>query len=224
MTVLVIQPDETASQDTFIQQSYPTAAYDTINQLAFRNWLSTYEAIIPLVKFPLTNLPSGAIISAASLAITLAQAAQRTTSPTWRRILPANSGWVEGATWNHANPTTSLVWAGDTGGDGGQDAGCRVSGVDISDTPIGSFNMTAGDAIGTVYTANLDLTEFGYMIANNCGFLLAYAAGAAEQAHSSKATTPSNRPVLTVTYTEAGGLHRINMNAQMQSLNGGMHG
>jgi len=36
--------------------------------------------------------------------------------------------------------------------------------------------------------------------------------------------TESYRPVLTVTYTEAGGLHRINMNAQMQSLNGGMHG
>lgn len=37
-------------------------------------------------------------------------------------------------------------------------------------------------------------------------------------------TTESYRPVLTVTYTAAGGFHSINMNGQMQNLSGGMRG
>jgi len=37
-------------------------------------------------------------------------------------------------------------------------------------------------------------------------------------------STEAYRPVLTVTYTTGGALLRVNMNAQMQALNGGMHG
>lgn len=36
--------------------------------------------------------------------------------------------------------------------------------------------------------------------------------------------TESYRPILSVTYTEAGSLLRVNMNAQMQNLSGGFHG
>lgn len=204
MTELVLQPDETASQDTYLSQSAKDTAYGSSNRLLSRSWNSGFEAFIPLIKFDLTSLPAGATVSAASLAVTLAATATRTTSPTWRRILPANSGWVEGATWNYANPTAGLRWSGDTGGDG-SNAGCRVSGTDYSATPIGSFSMTAtSDVAGTVYTSALDLTEFGYMIANNCGFILLYQSGGLESIHSSGATTEANRPKLTITYTEAG--------------------
>lgn len=200
MTELIIQPDETTSQDTYLSQGSKDTAYGSNTTLLFRQWNSVGEAMIPLIKFDLTGLPAGAIVSAASLSVTLSATASRTTSPTWRRILPANSGWVEGATWNYANPT-GLRWAGDTGGDG-SNAGCRVAGIDYSATPIGSFSMTAtSDVAGTVYTSALDLTEFGYMIANNCGFILLYAAGGVEQIHSSGATTEAYRPKLTITYT-----------------------
>ena len=90
---------------------------------------------------------------------------------------------------------------------------------------------TVGKAINTYYTSGNLATDW----INKIGFTY-YGLRTNLDYGQSDWTFNSNRdifyapghatypPVLTVTYTEAGGLHRINMNAQMQSLNGGMHG
>jgi len=92
----------------------------------------------------------------------------------------------------------------------------NTSGIEIN-TQYTSGNLSIAwvSKTGTTYyslRSSLDFNNGLLNISNRLSFA------------SANHATESYRPVLTVTYTEAGGLHRINMNAQMQSLNGGMHG
>jgi hypothetical protein len=73
---------------------------------------------------------------------------------------------------------------------------------------------------------DLDVTEFTAMVAANYGCVVFLTASWTQKKwHSSDAGVAAYRPRLVVTYTtgSTGTLLRVNMNAQMQSLNGGMN-
>jgi len=106
--------------------------------------------------------------------------------------------------WDYATGTTR--WAGDTGGDGGTDAGCSVSGTDYNGTSMGGWTYTSGDAAGVEYAVALNTAQFTSLVSANYG--LVARSGDADWksaiASSDHATT-GYRPKLVVEYTEAGG-------------------
>ena len=101
---------------------------------------------ISLIKFDLSSIPDGATIDSATIYFYESYhfGAQAYTG-TLYRIKAANSGWAEGtknaaaaaageSCW-HALASDgasgiTTAWAGDTGSNGGTDAGCSVSGTD----------------------------------------------------------------------------------------------
>ena len=193
-TTLTLQPSGASGVDTFLLSSTPDTNNGTVTTLVLRTSRSN------LLKFDLTSIPGGATIISATLTLTLT-ANPANSTVTIYRILPANIAWTElGATWNYAL-ASSTRWAGDTGGNGGADAGCTVSGTDYSATQLGTFNTLSGDTAGTQYVVSLNTTEFGLMLANNIGMVIFGASGSSTSVASSDHATAEWRPKLEVVYS-----------------------
>lgn len=197
MATLTLQPDEAAGCDTWYNLSAPDTAYPTSAYIE----VNGYSLVLTfgLLKFDLSGLPAGAVINSAKLYL-YGSGGFYGGVINLNRILPANSGWTEAATWNHKDGA-SAHWAGDTAGNHGADAGCSVSGTDYSGTLLGSATFAQADNAETEFV--LDATEFGLMIANNQGIILR--SGSASnynyQPASSSDSTASSRPKLVVDYT-----------------------
>lgn len=189
---LVLQPDEAAAQDTFININAKNTSYQTSTSLALRNYTSTYEAVIPLLKFDLSTIPAGSTVSSATLSTTRGNNATRTSQVIYHRILSGNDGWIEACTWNYAIPTTQ-AWAGS--------AGAMTSGTDYDSAALGTQVITNGELSGLQYDTSLDITEVGYMVANNYGFLAHYYGSDLVYFASSSDSTASARPKLSITYS-----------------------
>lgn len=201
MAQLVIQPDGAAGCDTYVDQYFPDTNYGTSVTIAITGWSGFRQRA--LFKFDLSGIPAGATITGVSFVGWSSTVNDGTLN--FARILAANSGWTEAATWNYADGA-SVRWAGDTGNDGGADAGCYVSGTDHSATPLASFSWV-GESPAKENTVAFDLTEFGLMWAANYGFVVWEAAGsvAAKGMYTSDCETASYRPKLVVEYTAGGG-------------------
>lgn len=196
---LVLQPDSTTGKDTFIVSTGPANHYENT---AYFWWQLT---VTGLMFYDLSSIPAGATISAANFLLTAQGTMNRTVTHTFYRILEANDGWVEACNWNFRDGAgASQRWAGDTGNDGGADAGCSVSGTDYSATPLGSVNATAGETAGTTYSTNFNLTECALLVANNYGICERSGGGSFNPFSSSEHATASYRPKLTITYTAGG--------------------
>lgn len=100
-------------------------------------------------------------------------------------ILAANSGWAEDANWDYADGASASVrWAGDTGNDGGSDAGCSVSGTDYNASALGTGTYTANDPAGTAIAFALNVAQVqAWVDGSNYGLLL-------------RATDPTQNPEL----------------------------
>jgi hypothetical protein len=165
--------------------------------------LTGSESALALFKFTLTSL-EGATITDADLY--LYDGTISTVAATYHvnRILSANSGWLESAIWDYADGSGNTDrWAGDTGNDGGADAGCSISGTDYSSTDLSTLALSSGSS-GTERDFDLDNTEFANMVNANYG-LVVYNPGTYERWYfcSSDNGTTGYRPKLVVTYTEA---------------------
>jgi hypothetical protein len=201
---LTLQPDATDGIDTFVTTEAATTNYGTNNQLIFNNNGSDTS----LLKFVLTAL-SGTTINSATLSFWISDVmGYGAVTLTARRILAANSGWTEtGATWNYAVASTTR-WAGDTGNDGGADAGCSVSDTDVSSTSMGTIDLTNTNA-GTAnqqITITLSASEVSSMVGANHGISVRATTGSFFDylsLHSSDGSTAGYRPQLVVGYTEA---------------------
>ncbi len=203
------QPAEAVAQDTFINMDAKDTSYQNWTTLNFRNYTSTYEALIPLLKFDVSSIPTGVTISSATLSTTRRNNATRTSQIIYHRILSGNDGWIEACTWNYAIPT-SQAWAGS--------AGALTSGTDYASAALGTQIITTGDLSGLQYDTILDTTEVGYMVANNYGFLGHYYRSDIVQFASSGDSTASARPKLAITYS-SGGIPKHFMHYQrMRSL------
>src|SRR3989344_6494500 len=211
---LTLQPDGTEGVDTYTAIQAPTSNFGIGTNFTTRN-LAGASARVTLVKFDLSGIPVGATVEDATLSVWNFTQIATTAGHSWSRILDANADWVEGARqgaqalsgetcWNAfaADGAGGITtpWAGDAGGDGGQDAGSSQSGTDFSATAMGTFTSN-NEVVGTEYPSSLDLTEFGLMRSSNNGLVLTTTVNATYTFDSSDSTTAANRPKLVVNYT-----------------------
>jgi hypothetical protein len=201
VTLYSSQPGSGASRDTFVQENGTSLDNSAVDPLSTRNVAASRRH--SLLWFDLSSIPAGSTINSASLY--LANASQSLRTFTLHRILPANSGWVHTCNWNYRVPSTTR-WAGDTGSDGGTDAGCSVSGTDYAAAVMCSMTFLSTDVTGTFKQFVLDTTEVANMLANNHGMIIVRVdTNAIFGLQSSEHATAGLRPKLEIDYTAAGG-------------------
>jgi len=195
---LTVQPDETNSTDTFTRNTSAGTPQATSVVIGVKP--GTSGMMVGLLKFDLSTLVGKTTTSRTlSLWSSLTSSVSDVTAGIYQ-VLSANSSWTEAAaTWDHAVATTTR-WAGDTGNDGGPDAGCFISGTDYSTTEMGSVTVAQSEASGTQHDISLDQTEFEDMVDANYGFAIVGITNEAITFHSSSSTTASYRPKLVVNY------------------------
>lgn len=202
---LTLQPDAAAGVDTWTVENSPTissANNTTIGVLA-----TAGSRRISLVQFDLSGLPVGATTVSASLTLTnAAQIVGAGANATIHRILAANTGWIEGCTWNFADGGgVTDRWAGDAGADGGADAGCSVSGTDYAAASMGTIPFDDRAQNVAFDAAVLDATEFGSMWAANYGMVFVGGDASIRRVYASDEATAGYRPKLVIDYTVGGG-------------------
>jgi hypothetical protein len=191
LTLISLQPDSTTGVDTYLQVSAPdTASTDVIT---VRDQLTNTNG---LIKFPISLDPNPTILSGV-LSLWMALQVAGAGTHTVRRVLAANSGWVEAATWNFADGAgASIRWAGDAASNGGADAGCSVSGTDYSSTALGTSADAGNEVAGTQHDFTLDVTELQAMCTNNYGMVLLSDIANVKRWHSCEGGTAGLRPKL----------------------------
>ncbi len=183
---LVLQPDAADGLDTTVVSNNPTTNNGT--QAWVRVGMFSNNVQRTLIKFDLTTLPDGAVLSAATLSLNLYDddAIQGDTIRVYRQ----QRAWVETeATWNIYSTGNSWSTAGGFHAD------------DCEQTDIGSIVLTDAEAGGfkdisltPVSKAALDLGN-GWLIKGDTETNDRYGY------RSSDWTTPAERPVFTVAYT-----------------------
>ncbi len=162
MTILTLQPDAAAGKDTRIRTGDPGGAEDQNNgaatQFQFGHYVVPNLIDVGLIQFDLSSIPSSAIISTATLTLTLlvdgsTYAANGRTARAYR-ILQA---WVEGtgidswpadgATWNDYD------WPNDW-----QAAGCSGAN-DVEAADIGSHTFATTDLAASTHDFNLTVSK-----------------------------------------------------------------
>ena len=180
-----------------------------------------------LFRFDLSSIPSSATIISATLKMYSSGATQAQTYTIYK-ITDANGDWIEGTAtgsaqngspcWNQ-KAYGSEDWAGS--------AGLSTADTDYVNTVLATATLGSiadTELISIPFGASgLTVLQDWFGDASNNGLLL-ITSGTDEYYHSGESTTESYRPVLSITYTEAGALLKVNMNGNMQSLTGGFHG
>ncbi len=198
IATLTLQPDETAAPDTFIQEASPSTAASA-NALISTNGAAASRRNA-FLKFVLSTL-SGKLVLRARLFLANSTTAATDFPFPVHAILAANSAMVEGATWDYAVPST-VRWAGDTGANGGTDAGCSVAGTDYNATALGTLQYLANTVADTVHEVELSVAQMQAMVAANHGMILFRTASGVFNFHSSSATTAGLRPKLVIDYRD----------------------
>lgn len=201
MPTFTSQPDGTAGIDSSNQENLA----DTANSAAaaMSALMTAGSRRNSLLKFDVSSL-AGFTVNSATLYLYNVTVISGAQTFTLNSILAANSGWVEGQTWNYANPST-VRWAGDTGADGGTDAGCSVSGTDYNATALGTLTHTSNDPADTEYAITLNTAQVqAWVDGSNYGLVVRRtSAGGNFQFRTSDYTTDATkRPKLVIDYTE----------------------
>ncbi len=198
--------DVTTAYDTHIRENSAGSNYGTTTTLIVCS--NATQRMNALLKFTLTSL-SGYTINSATLSIYNAFQYTSNLAYSFHRIKVANGSWTEtGCQWNFevGSPTNSR-WAGDTGNDGGTDAGCSVSGTDYEATAIGTFTYTANTAANTKHDITLNATQVQSLVDDGDYGLIMILTTASIFGNygwqSSDHATTGVRPVLVVDYSEA---------------------
>lgn len=159
MTILTIQPDPTAGLDTYIRKDNANSNYGTYTEL----WIGTVTSTgvyRTLIKFSLTGISSGAMITSASLMLYMYEAHRASNTC---KVYRQKRVWTEaGATWNKYDGTNSWGTAGGFGE------------ADCEQTEIGSAAYTSGEAAGwkTIALTAAKIQEMIDGTFTNNGFLL----------------------------------------------------
>lgn len=197
--------DVDTAYDTWVYANSSTLVSGAATNLVVRG-ASTYDTNT-LILHALAMLEGASINSANLYLYQFAQNWGTDNSISYvHRILSANSGWSESCNWDYADGAgASDRWAGDSGSDGGVDAGCSVSGTDYSSTQMGSVTWDREGAVGTEYNISLDTTEFAAMVAANYGIVITCPTIWDDRANfcSSDHATTGYRPKLVIDYSTA---------------------
>lgn len=196
---LTLQPGAADGLDTHTSEGNPTSNFGT-NTAMQTNSLAGSRLRF-LLKFDLSSLV-GATVSSSVLSLWNTTLTANTRVIELYSILAANSGWTEGgATWNYAL-ASSIRWAGDTGADGGADAGCTVAGTDHNGTLLGSFSYVGNDPIGTRYDVTLSASQVqAWVNGANYGMVSHRTSSNTISFATSDNATAANRPQLVTDYT-----------------------
>lgn len=194
---LTLQPDATAGLDTWVVESPADSNNGTDANLWVRGAAGVRRN--SFIKFDVSSI-AGATVDSATLSLWNAETRPSGQVVVFHSILAANSAWTEGgATWDYAVASTTR-WAGDSGADGGTDAGCSVSGTDYNATQLGSFSYVGGTAIDTEWPATLNTAQVQAWVDGSNYGLIAVSSGILSM-HSSDAATAGLRPKLVIEYT-----------------------
>lgn len=158
--------------DTYTNRNSPDSNYKTSSNLQATGF-STITSLT-FVKIDLSGV-AGTNLKTVTLYLTGLGSGDSGTLKIYR-VLAANSGWTEDATWNYADGS-ALRWAGDTDNNGGANAGGSVKGTDYSNSLMGSIDYIYTNAVET--SASLDVTEFAAMISANYGLIIVDESGSA---------------------------------------------
>lgn len=199
-----------AAADTNINENVPTYSFGELDVLAVEG--SSGQRKNTLLKFDLSSISGASVVNSYSLYLTTNQfSGGDVTANVYRIISPntsfANTGFGTAAsagdtTWNYRIETTNR-WAGDTGSNGGTDAGCSVSGTDYSSTLMGTGTLS-----GT-YTTKNTLTssdssakaEVLSMISTNYGMVVITSDAQYAYLCASEHATGTYRPELVIDYS-----------------------
>ncbi len=139
-----------------------------------------------LLSFPLTGLPSGALVAGAVLTLArLASTVVGTPTFTFQRL--TQLGWTEDGTWNRYDGTN--LWASAGGDSTPTNAGNVVYGGSGS-LVVSNLGELVADA-AALSLASVDLLAIGPESLGTSNYFTA---------HSSAATDPADRPKLVITY------------------------
>lgn len=219
MTTFTSQPDGTAGIDSSNQENLADTANNTA--VAMSTIVTAGSRRQSLLKFDVSSLAGFTVISATLYIYNLTVLSGNQTF-TLNSILVANSGWVEGETWNYANPST-VRWAGDTGADGGTDAGCSVSGTDYNATALGTLTHTSNDPADTEYAITLNVAQVqAWVNGSNYGLVVRRtSAGSNMQWRTSDyATDITKRPKLVIEYASIVGTAAVTLGAATLAATG----
>ncbi len=192
---LTLQPDATAGIDTGIYSAYPTIN-DGVGVQYYLAEVSGNIARI-LIKFDLTDLPSTAVISSATLTL---RVAGNTPSAMTVRVYRQKIAWVEGtktwgtpadgATWNTYDGTNNWTAAGAFHADDCEQT--DIGSLSVPATPITPFFYDW--ALSPTTKAGLDLGN-GWLIRGDSD------AGGSHEVPSSDDANAASRPKLVIEYT-----------------------
>lgn len=195
MTTLTLQPDETSGVDTYLDDDVPAGNYGNSSIIAIGETNVAVAVRRALIRFDLSSIPSNAIISSATLYMTIQ--ADRSSNARDFKVYRSLRPWVEGeASWNVWSTGNNWTVAG-SGGDG--------TDADLL-TVWATTNFSAAEPVDTEKSWSLNVTEFTKLVNgtyNNYGFLIKAdtEANDAYLFYSSGEAVSSKRPKLVVVYT-----------------------
>jgi hypothetical protein len=178
--------------DNYLLKNAATTNYGTQVTIQARASATAERAII--IKPDFSSIAAGAVLTSVKLYLKITAIIVGPITFTLNAILAANDGWTEtGSTWDTKDG--AAAWAGDTGANGGDDAGCSVSGTDFNATALGSF-VVQNSVADQEYEIVLNLAQMQAMLTANYGILLRSNTNATVQFHSAEAVVAANHPRL----------------------------
>jgi hypothetical protein len=189
-TLTLDEGEAGADKDTAIESDNPTLNNGAQNYMYAERSSGTRKC---LLEFAIeSTIPAGSTIDDADLGLYVYNVDSPGTI-LLRNILSGNAGWTEaGATWNTVDGTNA--WAGS--------AGCSTEGTDYSASALGSYTVTGTGAISIA----LATAQVAAWLSGNAGFVIYpqnQSTWNVQRFRTSEASTASERPSLTVVYTEA---------------------
>ena len=194
-----VQPDATDGADTHITS---WSAYRDFNYGIAIN-IQTYPTGVDtnrsLIRFDISDIPSGATVSAGTLGLYQTTTQTGKTAKFHRALVQWYEGnkngaaldaGVDGSTWNYRNNNGSVAWEGGAGGAAGSDWATGATDTEtINNGSVTTFDITADCAY---WVANPSSNFGGWVLGDSATYL---------RFASSEFAIESYRPVLTVTYT-----------------------
>ncbi len=197
MATLTLQPDGAAGLDTTIRQDLATNNSGTSTEIRLGEDAGGGAAKRVLIKFDLSSLPANAIVTAATLTLTMTT--DESINARVAEVFEVLRAWVETqATWN--------IWST---GNNWTTAGCSGADTDFVNTVLANASYTATETIPSTKAYAFNAAGLAWIQAvaagstTNNGWLIKMQTELSDayRHSSSDHATEGNRPLLVVEYS-----------------------